>query len=110
MADIATMDTMELVRKHLEAANTDQLREMVKVMAEALMDAEAESVCNAPYGSRSAEHVNQRNGYRFPGRGRRGRTRHGVVFGVPGRGTHRVRSVRASAVVLVGKVRAHAHK
>jgi hypothetical protein len=34
---------MELVRNHLEAAGEDQLREMVKMMAEGLMDAEARS-------------------------------------------------------------------
>jgi transposase-like protein len=64
MADMTTMDAMELVRNHLEAAGEDQLREMVKMMAEGLMDAEAQSLCGAPHGVSSPERVNQRNGYR----------------------------------------------
>jgi len=64
MADDDTMDAMMLVRKHLEAANGDQLREMVKLMAEGLMDAEAQARCGAEYGQPSTERVNQRNGYR----------------------------------------------
>jgi len=31
---------------------------------EALMGAEADAICGAPYGARSAERVNSRNGYR----------------------------------------------
>jgi len=50
MADTTTMDAMELVRKHLEAAGEDQLREMVKLMAEGLMSAEAQAQCGAEYG------------------------------------------------------------
>jgi transposase-like protein len=61
---MTTMDAMELVRKHLDAAGGDQLREMVKLMAEGLMDAEAQAQCGAPYGMPSAERANQRNGYR----------------------------------------------
>lgn len=64
MADMTTMDAVELVRKHLEAAGEDQLREMVKLMAEGLMDAEAQAQCGADYGVPSAERLNQRNGYR----------------------------------------------
>lgn len=64
MADTTTMDAMELVRKHLEAAGEDQLREMVKLMAEGLMSAEAQAQCGAEYGMPSAERMNQRNGYR----------------------------------------------
>jgi transposase-like protein len=64
MADLTTMDAMELVRKHLEASGEDQLREMVKLMAEGLMDAEAQALCGAPFGATSPERVNQRNGYR----------------------------------------------
>jgi putative transposase len=75
MTDMTTMDAMELVRKHLEAAGDDQLREMVKLMAEGLMDAEAQARCNAPYGMPSAERANQRNGYR----GRRWDTRVGSI-------------------------------
>ena len=34
MADDETMDAMARMRKHLEAAGPDQLREMVKMMAD----------------------------------------------------------------------------
>lgn len=75
MADMKTMDAMELVRNHLEAAGEDQLREMVKLMAEGLMDAEAQALCGAQYGVSSPERVNQRNGYRS----RRWDTRVGTI-------------------------------
>uniref|UniRef100_UPI0028A5C41C IS256 family transposase n=2 Tax=Thermocatellispora tengchongensis TaxID=1073253 RepID=UPI0028A5C41C len=50
--------------KQLEASEPDMLRSMVKTMAEALMSAEADSLCGAPYGERSTERTNRRNGYR----------------------------------------------
>jgi putative transposase len=37
---------------------------MVTTFAEALMSAEADAVCGAPFGERSGERVNTRNGYR----------------------------------------------
>ncbi len=52
------------LRKHLEAADRDLLRELLKAVVEALMGAEAEVLCGAAYGQRSPEQVNQRNGYR----------------------------------------------
>lgn len=52
------------LRKQLESADVDLLREMVRAMAEALMGAEADSLCGAPYGQSGPERVNQRNGYR----------------------------------------------
>jgi putative transposase len=59
-----TMDLLGWLRKHLEAADTDLLREMVLGFVQALMSAEADAACGAPLGERSAERVNQRNGYR----------------------------------------------
>jgi putative transposase len=59
-----TMDVNEWLRKQLEAASPDLLRAMVQDFAEALMSAEADSLCGAPYGERSPERVNIRNGYR----------------------------------------------
>ena len=56
-----TMDAVALMRKHLEAADGDQLRSMVQFMAEAMMEMEAEKLCNAPW---SEERTNQRNGFR----------------------------------------------
>lgn len=59
-----TMDGMMVLRKRLEETGTDQLREMVQVMAEALMSAEADVACGAGYGERSEARQNHRNGYR----------------------------------------------
>jgi putative transposase len=59
-----TMDVQGWLRKQLEDAHPDLLRAMVQEMAEALMGAEADAVCGAPYGERSPERINRRNGYR----------------------------------------------
>ncbi len=59
-----TMDVTEWLRKQLERASPDLLRAMVQDFAEALMGAEADALCGAPYGERSPERVNIRNGYR----------------------------------------------
>ena len=64
MAVPGSVDAAGFVREHLESASPDMLRAMVKTFAEALMSAEADAVCGAPYGQRSEERTNQRNGYR----------------------------------------------
>jgi len=58
------MDPLSWLRKQLEVADVDLLREMVRTFAEMLMSAEAVAVCGAPYRERSEERVNRRNGYR----------------------------------------------
>ncbi|MGH2988980.1 MAG: IS256 family transposase, partial [Solirubrobacterales bacterium] len=58
------MDLESWLRKQLEEASPDLLRAMVQDFAEALMGAEADALCGAPYGERSSERVNRRNGYR----------------------------------------------
>src|SRR6184192_1782627 len=58
------MELSSWLRKQLEQASPDLLRAMVQDFAEALMGAEAEVLCGAPYGERSPERVNVRNGYR----------------------------------------------
>src|SRR5688572_399564 len=58
------MDMTSWLRKQLETASPDLLRAMVQDFAEALMGAEADALCGAPYGARSPERVNRRNGYR----------------------------------------------
>lgn len=52
------------LRKRIEDADTDLLREMVKAVTEVFMSAEASAVCGAPYRQASADRVNRRNGYR----------------------------------------------
>jgi putative transposase len=52
------------LRKQIEDADTDLLREMVRAVTELFMSAEASAVCGAPYGQASADRVNRRNGYR----------------------------------------------
>jgi putative transposase len=59
-----TMDALAWVRKQIERANTDVLREMVKLFCERVMSEEVDAVCGAPYGERSEERTNRRNGYR----------------------------------------------
>ena len=50
--------------EHLERAEPDLLRSMLKTFVEALMSTEADALCGADYGTRTAERVNMRNGYR----------------------------------------------
>ena len=64
MADITSVDLARLAGENLEQASPDLLRAMVKTFAEALMGAEADAICGAPYGQPSEERVNYRNGYR----------------------------------------------
>src|SRR5262245_46225612 len=59
-----SVDPAGFLREQLESASPDLLRDMVKTFAEALMSAEADAVCGAPYGVRSDERTNSRNGYR----------------------------------------------
>ena len=61
------MPAAEWVRKGLAEHGNDLLREMVAVFAQMLMSVDVDAVCGADYGSRSAERVNRRNGYRNRG-------------------------------------------
>jgi transposase-like protein len=58
------MDALSWVRKQVEQADTDLLREIVKVFVERVMSEEVDALCGAPYGERSEERTNRRNGYR----------------------------------------------
>jgi putative transposase len=75
MADITSVDLARLAGDNLEQASPDLLRAMVKTFAEALMGAEADALCGAPYGQPSEDRVNYRNGYRD----RRWDTRAGTI-------------------------------
>jgi transposase-like protein len=59
-----TMDGLGWVRKQVEQADTDLLREMVRLFCERVMGEEVDAICGAPYGERSEERTNRRNGYR----------------------------------------------
>src|ERR1700747_344631 len=75
MADITSVDLARRVGENLEQASPDLLRAMVQTFAQALMGAEADSICGAPYGQVSEDRVNYRNGYRE----RRWDTRAGTI-------------------------------
>ena len=61
---IDSLDALDWLRKHLEHDEPDLVRDMVASFAERLMSAEADAICGAGYGERSADRVNSRNGYR----------------------------------------------
>ena len=61
---VPTMEPLAWLRKQLETADVDLLREMVHAFIAALMGAEADALCGASYGERSPDRVNTRNGYR----------------------------------------------
>lgn len=62
MAD-PTMPSLPAARNPLEA-QPDLLRELVECTVNALLSAEADALCGAPYGQRSEQRSNRRNGYR----------------------------------------------
>jgi putative transposase len=66
------MDLRELLEK---TADTDFLREMIGFTAQRLMDLEVETLTGAAHGSRNADRLTHRNGYR----GREWDTRAGTV-------------------------------
>jgi putative transposase len=50
--------------EQIDRAEPDLIRTLLKTFVQALMGAEADTICGAPYGVRSDERVNSRNGYR----------------------------------------------
>ena len=69
------MDALTWLRKQLQSECPDLARAMLERAAGELMSAEADAICGAPYGERSPERVNARNGYRS----RRWDTRAGTI-------------------------------
>ena len=55
---------LPVVLEQLQQADPDLLRSMLTAFVQALMSADADSVCGAEFGTRSPDRVNQRNGYR----------------------------------------------
>ena len=64
MEVVHNMDPMDWLRKHLDADGSDLMKEMVRTFAQALMSAEADARCGAPYREVSIDRVNSRNGCR----------------------------------------------
>jgi transposase-like protein len=60
---VTTMEPMELLRK-ADSADVDFLREGVRVLAQALMDAEVSAQVGAEHGQRAPQRTTHRNGYR----------------------------------------------
>jgi putative transposase len=60
----SSIDPAHFLHEQLAQASPDLLRQMLTTFINALMSAEADAVCGAEYGTRSAERVNTRNGYR----------------------------------------------
>lgn len=57
----STIALAELVEK---GADIDELRQMVQLMAQRLMEIDVERRCDAAYDAKSAERPNSRNGFR----------------------------------------------
>jgi transposase-like protein len=60
----SSIDPARFLHDQLESASPDLLRSMLATFINALMSAEADAVCGAPYGLPGPERVNVRNGYR----------------------------------------------
>ena len=59
-----SIDPAEFLHEHLAQASPDLLRELMGGFLNALLSADADSVCGASYGVRDPERSNRRNGYR----------------------------------------------
>ena len=57
-------DTLALRELMHKGSAASLLREMIGFAARRLMELETEPLCGAAHGERSAERLNQRNGYR----------------------------------------------
>ena len=60
----SSIDPARLLEEQLAQARPDLLRELPQTFINALLSAEADSVCGAEYGTVSPDRVNRRNGYR----------------------------------------------
>jgi putative transposase len=61
MTTASTIALSELAEK---GADTDLVRDMIRYVAQRMMDMDTESLCAGAYGERSGERVNSRNGFR----------------------------------------------
>jgi transposase-like protein len=58
------IDPEQFLHEQLAQASPDLMRELLETFVNALLSAQADSVCGAEYGVRSPERANRRNGYR----------------------------------------------
>jgi transposase-like protein len=58
------IDPSTFLEEHLDQASPDLMRELLATFINALLSAQADSVCGAEYGARTSERTNRRNGYR----------------------------------------------
>ena len=58
------IDWPQVLAERLTTTHPDVLRELLSTLIHTLMGAEADALCGAGYGQRSAERANSRNGYR----------------------------------------------
>jgi transposase-like protein len=59
-----SIDPALFLHEQLAQASPDLMRELLTTFINALLSAQADSVCGAVYGARSPERTNRRNGYR----------------------------------------------
>ena len=64
VASSRTLEAGEFLHEQLAQASPDLMRGLLTTFLNTLLGAEADAVCGAAYGSRTAERVNSRNGYR----------------------------------------------
>jgi putative transposase len=74
MAAKTSIDPSRFLRDQLDSASPDLLRSLLTMFLDALMSAEADAVCGAPYGIPGPDRVNVRNGYRHRDSGTRAGT------------------------------------
>jgi len=87
MTAVHDIDLPTVLADRLTSASPDVLREMLALFIHTLMGAEADALCGAGYGQRSAERTNSRNGYRH----RRFDTRTGTLdLAIPSCGPARI--------------------
>ena len=64
MTAVPSIDPARFLREELAQASPDLMRELFTTFVNALLSAQADTVCGAEYGARGPERVNRRNGYR----------------------------------------------
>ncbi|HET7303222.1 MAG TPA: IS256 family transposase [Segeticoccus sp.] len=64
MTATPSINPEQFLHEQLAQASPDLMREMLSTFINALLSAQADSVCGAEYGTRTSDRTNRRNGYR----------------------------------------------